>query len=215
LSARASLAGSAGFTLLELLVALAIAAILVLAQVAPFQRAIDSRDRAEAALERTSAARVTLQRLSEELAGAVPLAGTRFTVADRTFDLPASELRFATTGARRLREGPQDPIERIAYRLDPPARGERGGRLVKEQIPSVAPAGTPPLEAVVLEDVAAFRVRVLPRSGQEWIETWQAADGSASESLPQAVEIELALADGSADPIPFHVAVTLPMRRRS
>ena len=216
MSARRPLGDASGLTLLELLVALAIAAILVLAQVAPFQRAIESRDRAEAALERTSAARVTLQRLSEEIAGAVPLAGARFSVADRTLDLPASELHFATNAARRLREGPQDTIEQVTYRLEPPGRGDRGGRLIKEQLPSMAAVGTPPAQAVVLEDVAAFHVRVLPAGdNQGWVETWQSDDGGSRDSLPRAVEIELAIADGSANPIPFHVAVSLPLRARS
>jgi prepilin-type N-terminal cleavage/methylation domain-containing protein len=200
-----------GFTLLELLVALAIAGILVLAQVAPFQRAIAARDRAEATLERTTAARVTLQRIAEELTSAVAVPGDRFAVADRTFDIPASDLRFATTSARRLRAGPQDPIEQILYRLEPPARGEIGGRLVKEQLPSVAAEGAAPAEAVVLEGVAAFRVRVLPGVGQPWTETWQGGDGGNREDLPRAVEVELALVEGDEPPVPFHIAVTLPL----
>jgi type II secretion system protein J len=206
-----AVADERGFSLLELLVALAIAAIIILAQVAPFQRAIASRDAAEEALEQTSAARVTLQRIAEELTGAVPLPGERFTVADRTFDLPASELRFATTGARRLRSGPQDPVERIVYRLEPPQRGERTGRLVKQQLASVAAEGSPPAEAVVLGNVAAFRVRVLPVAGQPWAETWQGGTGGNREDLPRAVEVELALAEGGAEPVPFHIAVTLPL----
>ena len=58
----------AGFTLLELLVSLGIVAILIIAQVAPFRRAIDARDRAESTMQRTGAIRVTLQRIGEELA---------------------------------------------------------------------------------------------------------------------------------------------------
>src|SRR5205085_4530673 len=91
--------GEAGFTLLELLIALAIVAILALAQAAPFQTTISSRERAEAAMERSNAARVTLQRLAEELTGAVEVKNDRhpFSLVDRTLDRPASELTFTTT----------------------------------------------------------------------------------------------------------------------
>ncbi|HZR83059.1 MAG TPA: type II secretion system protein GspJ [Candidatus Binatia bacterium] len=214
MSARRTAHGSAGFTLLEVLVALAIAAIVVLAEVAPFQRAIASRDRAEAALDRTSAARITLQRIAEEVQGAVPVPGRRFAVADTTFDLPSSDLTLATTASHRLSSGPRDPIEMVRYHLEPPARGETGGRLVKEQLPSVASAGVEPLRAVVLEGVAGFRARVLPRAGQPWADTWQGGDGGKPEDLPRAVELEIALADPNGEAVPFHLAVTLPMAVR-
>lgn len=215
--------GESGFTLLELLVALAIAAIVAAAQAAPFRRAIDARDRAEAALDRTAAARITLQRIAEEVTGAVALRGRPFTVADRTFDLPASELSFASTAAHRLRGGAQDPVEFLRYRFEPPARGERGGRLVKEQLPSVAAQGTPPTQAVVLEDVTAFRVRALPSGSRDWLPNWVGGDAGPGDSrgtpqgLPRAVEIEVSVADDPRlpPPAPWRVVVTLPLGPRS
>ena len=49
----------AGFTLLELLVSLTIVAILALAQAAPFRRTLETRERAETAMEQSNAARLT------------------------------------------------------------------------------------------------------------------------------------------------------------
>ena len=205
----------AGFTLLELLVSLGIVAILIIAQVAPFRRAIDARDRAESTMQRTGAIRVTLQRIGEELAGAVPVKGEAFSVSDRSFDRPASELAFATTAARRMRRGAQDPIEQVRYRLEAAPPGERGARLVKEQLPSIAAPGTPPPTSVVLDDVAAFRVRVLPGGAKDFAETWRGGEGGRTEDLPQAVEIELALEDGANEPTPYRLLVSLPMGPRS
>jgi len=200
----------AGFTLLELLVSLAIVAILALAQAAPFQRTITSREYAEAEMERSNAARLTLQRLAEELAGAVPLTRERerFTLIDRTFDRPASELSFTTTAARRVRAGPQDPLEVVRYRLEPGPPDAPGGLLIKEQLPSVAAEGVPFTENVILEDVAAFTVRVLPDTG-DLQTTWQG--GQDGIQIPRAVELQLALADGTADPPVYRLLVDLPM----
>ncbi|MBM4246273.1 MAG: prepilin-type N-terminal cleavage/methylation domain-containing protein [Deltaproteobacteria bacterium] len=202
--------GEAGFTLLELLVSLTIVAILALAQAAPFQRTLSSREHAEQAMERSNAARLTLQRLAEELSGAVPLRGERgrFVLIDRTFDRPASELSFTTTTARKVRAGPQDPFEVVRYRVEAGDPDARGALLVKEQLPSVATEGTPFTANVVLEDVVAFTVRVLPERG-EWLATWQGGEGGVR--IPRAVELQLTLADGSADPPVYRLLVDLPM----
>ena len=199
-----------GFTLLELLVSLAIVAILALAQAAPFQSTITSRERAEQAMERSNAARLTLQRLAEELSGAVALDRERgrFTLVDRTFDRPASELSFTTTAARRVRAGPQDPLEVVRYRLEPGPPDASGGVLIKEQIPSVAQDGAPFTENVILEDVAAFTVRVMADRG-DLVPTWQGGENGVQ--LPRAVELQLSLADGTPDPPVYRLLVDLPM----
>ncbi|HEY8517833.1 MAG TPA: prepilin-type N-terminal cleavage/methylation domain-containing protein [Candidatus Binatia bacterium] len=205
----------AGFSLLEMLIALAIVAILALAQAAPFQRAISSREHAEAAMERANAARLTLQRLAEELTGAVALPDERgrFTVLDRSDEFPASEISFATTQARRMRAGVQDPIELVRYRLEPGPRGSAGGVLMKDQLPSVAAEGTPPATSPILEDVALFTVRVLPETGSELLTAWRG--GQDGVAIPRAVELELALADDSDNPPVYRLLIDLPMGGRS
>lgn len=203
----------AGFTLLELLVSLTIVAILALAQAAPFQRTLSSRERAETAMQQSNAARLTLQRMAEELTGAVAMRTDRerFTLIDRTFDRPASELSFTTTAARRIDAGPQDPFEVVRYHLEPGAPDARGALLVKEQLPSVASDGTPFPANVVLEDVAAFTVRVLPNPARgEWLPAWTGG-GEDQIDVPRAVELQLALADGTPDPPVYRLLIDVPM----
>lgn len=218
----------AGFTLLELLVSVAIAAILVATQVAPFQRTISSRDIAERRMEQSGSARLVLQRLAEELSSSLSLTGEdrRFLLAAAQTDTPSSQLRFATTAAQRVQSGARDPVQIVQYflenepfdvaRRDDAAARRRGGRpvwrLVKSQLPSVAAPGVEPLRLPVLDGVTDFRVRVVPPDADTWIDTWSAPEGGASDSgLPRAVELELAIDDGTAAPPVYRLAVELPM----
>lgn len=203
--------GDRGFTLLELLVSLALLSVLVLTQVAPFRQTLLSRDRAEAALERRSAVRLVLQRLAEELEAAVPLGGEGDGFALSRQGAPASELRFATTGARRVHAGAADPIQRVRYVVEPGPPGEDSGRLVEEQLPSVAEPGTPATRIALLDGVLLFRVRIVPPGGTEWVEDWAPAPGEDAAALPRAVEVEISVADGSEVPRRYRLAVTLPL----
>ncbi len=203
--------GRRGFTLLELLVSLALLSVLVLTQVAPFRQTLLSRDRAEAAMERRSAVRLVLQRLAEELEAAVPLRDETGAFVVSRQGAPSSELRFATTGARRVHAGVRDPIQRIRYHVEPGPSGAAAARLIEEQMPSVAEAGAAPTRIALLDDVVLFRVRAVPPGGRDWVEEWATSDEPSGPALPRAVEIEISVADGSDLPPRYRLALTLPL----
>jgi prepilin-type N-terminal cleavage/methylation domain-containing protein len=218
-------AREAGFTLLELLVSLAIGAIVVFTMVAPFQRTLATRDHAERRMEQTSAARLALQRLAEEVSGALPLPGDEnaFRLLDETLGQPSSELVFATTAAQRIQGGARDPIQLVRYSLEPEGLGESSrigrrsalgrtrSRLIKQQRPSIAGDAVEPVRLPVLDDVLSFRVRVIPAGSDQWVETWSATGEGSSRDLPRAVEIELTVDDGSPQPPAYRIAVALPL----
>lgn len=203
--------GEAGFTLLELLIAIAILGILFAAQVGPFQQTLASRDAAEQQIEATAAARTTLVRLAEELTGAIPedAEGGRFALVDRSFDYPSSDLRFATTAARRMRGDRVDPVSWVRYRVDQSPWDPRDRVLIKEQLPSVAAPGVEPASAIILEGVHGFEVEALPGGNQPWTPSWT-AEGSR-EKLPRALRLSIALADEGGRPDVYRITVTLPM----
>ncbi len=219
--------GSAGFTLLEILVAMAIVAIVFAATVGPFARTIATRDRAETVLDRSTAARLTLERIAEELENAIPTAADNaaFTLADASLDRPASELRFATRGARRLRPAAaRDPVDVVRYRLESDPAEPRRSLLVQDQLPSLAAAGAEPATLVVLRGVAGFRAQVRTRPDSEWLPEWIAgmpvpdsggAGGGAGIGplLPAAVHLEILLEPEIADTEPegLGLVVTLPL----
>lgn len=197
----------AGFTLLELLVGISILAIIVVTQVAPFQQTIETRDRAEASVQTASAVRIALLRISEELTGALALQDERgqFALLDRTFDQPTSELRFATTGARRVQGGLRDPVDVVRYYIERDPDRPNNLLLMKQQIPSVAAPGVEPVTMVVLENVRSFQAEAV-RQGSGW----QTQIEPTSE-LPRAVRLTLAVDDGVAAPTNYRTTVTLPM----
>ncbi len=204
------LRSEAGFTLLELLVAVSIIAIVVVAQVAPFQQTIKSRDHAEAAIQNASAVRLTLLHLSEELDGALALDDDRgrFTLVDRSLDGPSSDLRFATTSARRVHAGPRDPVEIVRYYLERTPEEPGTLRLMKQQLPSVVADGVEPVTMVVLDGVTAFEAQALTAGG--WTDRLDAEDG-----LPRAVRLRLTMADRRGPPTSYRTTVTLPLGARS
>lgn len=207
------ISSEAGFTMLELLIAVAILSILVVVQVAPFQQTIESRDHAEAAVQASSAARITLLRLSEELSGALGLANARgrFALTAENLDRPSSTLRFATTGARRVHGGARDPIDLVRYFLERDPNGTDSFRLMKQQLPSIAAEGVEPIEMVVLDNVAAFQAEVLTRRGGQWVTEWQPED----DAIPRAVRLVLATNDGIGPPTSYRTTVTVPMGDQS
>ncbi len=204
------LQSEAGFTLLELLVGISILAIIVVAQVAPFQQTIESRDRAEAAVQTSSAVRLTLMRLSEELSGALAFDDERgrFSLIDRTFDQPSSELRFATTGARRVQGGARDPVDIVRYYLERDPDRPDLMLLMKQQLPSVAADGVDPVTMIVLEGVRAFQAEALSGSGRggEW-----RTQLDPTADVPRAVRLSLAVDDGTDLPTSYRTTVTIPM----
>ncbi len=222
--------GNAGFTLLEILVAMAIVAIVFGATVGPFARTIATRDRAEAVLDHSTAARLTLERIGEELENAVPTAADNaaFTLADASLDRPASELRFATRGARRLRPtAARDPVDVVRYRLEPDPAAPRRSLLVKDQLPSLASPGAQPATLVVLRGVVGFRAQVRTGTESAWLPEWVAGTpapatggtgGGASSGplLPAAVGLEILLEPAIAETEPegLGLVVTVPLGMR-
>lgn len=200
-----------GFTLLELLISISILGILFAAQVGPFQQTIASRDAAETQIEKTAAARTTLVRLAEELTGAIPedAEAGRFALVDRSFDYPSSELRFATTAARRMRGDRIDPVSFVHYRVEQSPWDPTDRVLVKEQLPSVAAPGVEPASAIILEGVHGFEVEALPGGSRAWTPSWTAED--SREKLPRALRLAIALRDETGNPDVYRMTVTLPM----
>jgi type II secretion system protein J len=193
--------GRGGFTLLETLVALALAAVVLTALYGAVARASVARERATEKAERVSTARTLLLRLASELEAATTLTGLgseeRFVVGAAPPDAPSwSILRFATRDGRRAAA---DEVRLVAYRVVGSGVLER-----RETLRFPPPDAREPDGLTVLEGVRIFRVRCF--DGSAWRDQWTVP------VLPRAVEIAIGVDDGAGGTDELTTRVALATR---
>lgn len=211
---------SRGFTLLELLVALALMAILVSALYGTFFSLTAARDRAEAVSERSRELRTTLDKLRRELAAAwYKKAATttdstvvpkfRFEVEDRDFfGKPASILTFTTIVPPAAGSQPLSDLMEVEYR---PTAVDQSMKLVRRA--KDATLAVEPVAYTQMEDLQGFLVEC-SNDGTKWERTWSGKlrERTLSENrvsgLPAFIRVTLLVKDGDKN-VPY-VAIISP-----
>ncbi len=197
-----------GFTLVELLVALAVAGIVALAAQQLLATALDARARSRTQRELALSAAARRAALEAWLRGAtLSVPGEPF-IGRPGGDVgwPADELVFAVADAGALYPGPH----RIRVWVDRnPALAPEDG-LAVELLP--LPAGSAPADTVVLAPAAArLWLRYLDAPGT-WVDAWDAEEVGR---LPLAIELRIAPVPGLAVPageeLVFAPAVVAPV----
>jgi len=192
-----------GFTLVEVMVAVGITAVLGAMAAGAFQRTYASKELVEAQDERFSTARIALTRMVRELSQAF--------LSDhydrKQFRDPPTvfrgkdggeedDLLFTTMGHARLardaKESDQSVVE-YAVEHDPDRPGERAlFRREKAHLDGEPERGGP--KALVCEHVAGFDVQYWDWKRQEWAREWVAGSTERGAMLPTRVRIRLTLA---------------------
>jgi general secretion pathway protein J len=186
-----------GFTLLELLAAMAVLAVLGTLSFRGLSSVLDAESRLQAETRRWTDVSLLFSQLGEDMGMAVER--TRRDAAGRT----SPALRLADDGREpadaegaqlvvsRLGIGEgtaaQSALRRVGYRL-------REGRLEYLVWPSPDSApGAQPAVYALLEGVAELHWQALHADGR-WVDAWPV--GSQAQALPRAVSVRLALASG-------------------
>ena len=191
-----------GFTLLELLVALAVFAIMATAAYSGLRNVLFTRAAVEEQNRRLAAVQLTVFRLEQDIQQAVPR-GVRDEYGDshpalRGGDLLDDALILTRAGWDNPLGQSRATLQRVAYRL-------REGRLWRLHW-DVLDRGGPvaPRETLLIDQVQEFRARFLDQN-DEWRNDWPppadaAADNNPlnSNGPPRAVEITLTLEDWGA-----------------
>lgn len=179
-----------GFTLLEVVVSLALLALVLTLVQGTYSGAVRSRDRASRETAEMHQAGLVLDRLANELAGALTSQG-RATLTPFLVE-PDVEESAVLTFTTRLQPipglRPGGPAE-LQYALEADEDGVP--RLVRREEPD--PDEDPEDGGVaypVLEEVLRFRV--LCYDGEEWVESWDSRAREDEPFLPLAVSVELA-----------------------
>ena len=202
----------AGFTLLELLIALGITALLVTAAVQAYVSISEAQERARGGHNRDRSALVLLDRIERELEGSMLVVRSEredrlghpyvFIGEDRVFGSGDSDaIRFITLTPARPPGGEiSGGIRMVSYGVEPSA--DEGFDLLRQEEP--LPDG---LEKrillddaqVVIEQMASFRLRYQDGETGEWVERWDSTDLSLLDQLPQAVEVTVQLYQTNED----------------
>ncbi|MBE2293808.1 MAG: type II secretion system minor pseudopilin GspJ [Phycisphaerales bacterium] len=189
-----------GFTLLELLVALAVFAIMAIAAYEGLRNVLFTRAAIEEQSRRLAAVQMTIFRLEQDIEQTVPR-GIRDEYGEpqpALFGgaLASDTLTLTRTGWDNPLNQSRATLQRVAYRL-------REGRLWRLYWPVLDRGGVmEPRETLLLDRVQAFKVRFLGE-GNTWQENWPPptdSDGVETAqhdaiTLPRAVEVSLTLED--------------------
>lgn len=181
-------ASEAGFTLVELLVALAIFALISVAGVTLLRSGSDTQIAVKNRLEDLSRTNRLSNALESDLAQAVarPVrdASGQPVPAFIQSDIatPGALFGFVRGGWSNFDEAPRPGLQRVAYALDGNALKRLGWPMLDGAAPGEA--------ATLVEDVSAAEVRFRDEAG-EWRSDWTATDANA---IPRAIELRLTIA---------------------
>jgi general secretion pathway protein J len=188
---------SGGFTLLELLVAMAIFAILGTLALSGYTELQQQSEYAEQRLERLREVQRAVQALAQDLAQIEPRPireplGESLVPAVFAMDSVEYGLQFTRAGWSNTAGLSRPTLQRVGYRLD-------GEGLWRDHWPVLdRTLATEPTRVKLLGEVRSVRFRFM-NAARDWVERWPVSDGSdvaGSERLrPAAVEIVLDLED--------------------
>jgi len=186
-------APSHGFTLLELLVVLAVFGVFAAMAYGGLASVLNARRDLQVKLDRTAEWQKAFQRLRNDLELAAPR-GTRDGFgqpqAAFVFEEFGARVEFTRAGWRNPLSLPRPSLERVVYRYD-----DRDRTLLRETWRVLdRAADTQPIELVVLTAVDDARWRFMNKN-REWLERWPPATGGSAAELPMAVELTLETRD--------------------
>ncbi len=206
----------AGFSLLELMVAIAILGIVMTMLAGAFHAVAMSKTHAERRLADDRAARAILWQLTNELRASVqtPLIASHVLFigsAGMENFTPVDSVTFSTLNpAHRLVLGGFGSEEIVSYNLVPNRRHRAWHLLYRSQQSALVTGNYNPQDKVLLaSNVLSFHLRYF--NGRTWSESWDSRSMPPGLALPQAVALDLLLDEGGARPRLFSTLVTLPM----
>jgi type II secretion system protein J len=209
-----------GFTLIELILAIAVMAVVLVAVNAVFFTSLRLRDRMHAVVDEALPLERTLSVLRRDLQGAVPPSGLLsgdFKVGGVT-SLGASlpvDIEFCTTTGALLENQPWGEVQRVTYALRQPGdRSAAGMDLIRSVTRNLLSSTTPqPEDQWMMGGIE--RVEYYCFDGSQWRNTWDTSQ--TDTNLPSAIRVRLQMAGsrGSAADSPVEILVLVDAQSRT
>ena len=203
-----------GFTLIEMVLAVGVMAIVIVAINAVFFSAVRLRTRTADQLDAAAPVEQAVTMLRRDLQSAMApggiLAGDFKAggVNEPNLNQPAALEIFTTTGALHDNE-PWADIQKVTYELLPAAGG--GKELFRSVTRNLLNTVSPTVDDQwLLSDVQDFQVSCY--DGTQWLDTWDTTAGNTN--LPVAVRIRIQLA-GNSQLEPVELVVPIVMQTRT
>ena len=181
-----------GVTLLELLVALSVFAVIGVSAFSGLDAVLNTRAQLEQESQRLAAVQMAMYFIERDLEQIVPRS-IRNEFGQRQAALAGGRassalLEFSRAGWQNPLQEPRSSLQRLSYRL-------QDKQLYRRYWLSLDRAGiTEPREMVLLDAVEDVQLRFLDQANR-WQNTWPPAQAESVELLPRAVEITMRLSD--------------------
>ena len=209
---------SAGFTLIEMMLAVAVLAVILVMLASSFHAIATSKMQAENHVALDAAARAIVTEMAGEIRGAVQTGAIPSRVllmgevhGNATHSLDSISISTLNPGHRRSLEdfGAEDTV---TYTVTPNPNQPGCFLLLRRQSSSLLGIGTGDKgkePAVLATNLLSLRIRYF--DGSTWSESWNSQGLPPGRQLPDEVAIELTMAAHTGPPFSLSTALTLPM----
>ncbi len=209
------LTSNRGFTLIEVLLAIFIGAIVLTVLYASFFQIINAKDSAEDKLELYHEARVIISKMTEDLSMAYPrgmiypvqgASASSFFVGKAEQQVGRSSIDFTSLShAAGINSGDSDQAE-ITYYLKSVPQSDLFF-LMRRENPRIG-SDSSAIEYPLSERVVGLTLSYMRTDGDEFITDW---DSAQTSSLPRAVNITLTLRSAKGEDVEFNSIVLIPI----
>jgi type II secretion system protein J len=210
------------FTLVEMILAIGVAAIVLLAANAVFFTALHLRNATTDAVDAASPIDQALAIMRRDLQCAVTpksggLLSGDFKIGNVTStgisDPVAAEI-YTATGALSA-NNPWGDVQRVTYELKSSTRGVQGTDLYRSVARNILATATPDVEdQLMMRGVQS--VQFSGYDGAQWNTTWDTTDTtSANTNLPVAVRVDIQLAGSDKNGSPIEILVPIDSQSRT
>ncbi|MFI4859632.1 MAG: type II secretion system protein GspJ [Phycisphaerales bacterium JB063] len=185
----------AGFTLLEMILAVTVTAIISASMFVSLKIAFDTRERADDRLAGRHAARVLLDRVATDLEGVPQPTGriaTEFIGSDTRMGAgrDADSIAFVTSATALPTDKAMGDLRGVEYTLVSDPDDDATNMLVRLVTDNLLASTTPePTAQLVARGVVSFNARYF--DGGDWLDAWESAE--QDNTLPTAIEITLTI----------------------